>query len=153
MKTAILIDGAFFIKRIRTFESENYFEAQRMAELVTRYALLHLRHKINDTNYIDDLYRIFFCDCVPFEKKMHNPISGKVIDFSKTPEAVFCRQLHECFKWKRKLTLRLGKLLEHANWIKNPATKLSEEDIMLYAKQKGVDMRMIYYLAGLRRIR
>lgn len=156
MQTAVLIDGAFFIKRIRTFEPHNHFNAQRIADLATRYALLHLSHKVNGKKQLDTLYRIFFYDCVPFEKKMHNPISGKAIDFSKTPEAKFRRELHDCLKKKRKVALRLGKLSGNANWTINPkkmkehlaniATgkpiELTEDDVMLDIKQKGVDMRI-----------
>lgn len=153
MKTAILIDGAFFIKRIRALQlCQNPYDATRMSDLVFRYAILHLKHNINGKEQIDDLYRIFFYDCIPFEKKMHNPISKKAIDFSRTPEAQFRHQLHNELKKKRKLALRLGKLSDNATWILKPpvmkaflkdrATPITENDVMLDVKQKGVDMRI-----------
>ena len=40
---------------------------------------------VGKNNY---LYRIFYYDCIPFDKKAHNPISKKCIDFSKTDEAI-----------------------------------------------------------------
>ena len=153
MKTAILIDGAFFIKRARALKlCHDPYDAVRMADLVFRYALLHLKHQINGEKCTDDLYRIFFYDCIPFEKKMHNPVSHKAVDFSKTPEAVFRRRLHDELKKKRKLALRLGKLSENAAWVlkpkamseflKNADRPISEDDVMLDVKQKGVDMRI-----------
>lgn len=44
MPTAILIDGAFFIKRIRKFEPHNYFNAQRIADLTVRCVRLLKTH-------------------------------------------------------------------------------------------------------------
>lgn len=153
MKTAVLIDGAFFIKRIRALKlAQDPYDAARFADLAFSYALLHLNHKISGKGHTDDLYRIFFYDCVPFEKKMHNPISGRAVDFSKTPEAQFRHKLHTELKNKRKLALRLGKLSDNAAWtlkpdvmaavLKNPATPITENDVVLDIKQKGVDMRI-----------
>ena len=120
--------------------------------MVFRYSILHLKHKINGTEQTDDLYRIFFYDCVPFEKKMHNPVSHRAIDFSKTPEALFRRNLHTELKKKRKLALRLGKLSDNTAWtlkpqvmknlLKDPSTQITENDVVLDVKQKGVDMRI-----------
>lgn len=121
MTTAILIDGAFFIKRIRYFEKDSAYDAKRMATLVQTMSLKHLSQKINKKEQEDDLYRIFFYDCAPLEKKMHNPISGKSIDFSKSEEAIFRRDLHQKLIKTRKLALRLGKLSEKsAKWIFKP---------------------------------
>lgn len=153
MKTAILIDGAFFIKRVRALRlSPNPHDAERIADLAIKYAMKHLKYKIGEKEQLDDLYRIFFYDCVPFEKKMHNPVSGQAMDFSQTPEAVFRRNLHTELKKKRKLALRLGKLSDNAAWtlkpnvmkqfLKNPDMKITESDVMLDVKQKGVDMRI-----------
>lgn len=151
MKTAILIDGAFFIKRVRALNiCNNFYDYEGMADLVVRYSLLHLKNK-NQTES-DDLYRIFFYDCAPFEKKMHNPISKKAIDFAKTEEAIFRHNLHNALKQKRKLALRLGKLSENVAWrltpratktiLQNPDTPITENDVILDIKQKGVDMRI-----------
>lgn len=83
---------------------------------------------------------------------MHNPISGKSVDFSKIPEAQFRHRLHNELKKKRKLALRLGKLSDNAAWtlkqpvmksfLKNPTVETQEDDVMLDVKQKGVDMRI-----------
>lgn len=106
-----------------------------------------------------ELYRIFFYDCIPFEKKMHNPVSKRSIDFAKTDEAIFRHELHQKLKSKRKLALRLGKLSEHATWtikstkmkdfLKNPAIPLNADDMVLDIKQKSVDMRIGLDIASL----
>jgi hypothetical protein len=54
-----------------------------------------------------ELSPIFFYDCPPLEKKMHNPISGKAIDYAKSEEAKFRKDLHAELLKKRKVALRL----------------------------------------------
>lgn len=154
MKTAILIDGAFFIKRIRYFEPHSAYDAKRMADLVMNISLAHLRQKIQGKVQFDDLYRIFFYDCAPLEKKMHHPLSGRSVDFVKSDEAIFRRQLHRELIEKRKLALRLGKLSDIAQWSIRPHVieallkgkkrweELQDSDLTIQTKQKGVDMRI-----------
>lgn len=158
MSTAILIDGAYFINRIRHFEPHNYFNAERMADLVIRCAMSHLsdKKKSKETSSRKALYRIFFYDCAPIEKKMHNPISKKAIDFSKSDEALFRLQLHKNLLQKRKLALRLGDLAKTVEWVIKPdveqsilkgkrdlnATPLQDNEVIINTRQKGVDMRI-----------
>lgn len=162
MRTAILIDGAFFIKRIRYVERHNAHNAQRISDLAFRFSLLHLSQKINGTKQHDSLYRIFFYDCAPLEKKMHNPISNLSIDFSRTNEAVFRRELHKELIKKRKLALRLGKLSDQlAHWRLKPdimkkllkgqieRSDITENDVEIDVKQKGVDMRIALDIASI----
>lgn len=149
MSAAILIDGAYFIKRFRRIEPHNSYNAERMADMACRYALMHLVEK----TIKHPLYRIFFYDCPPVEKKMHNPITKRSVDFSKSKEAIFRRELHERLRRKRKLALRLG-TLAHAEWALKPNVEidllkgkrsfeeLTEDDVALDVRQKGVDMRI-----------
>ena len=122
--TAILIDGGYFIKRFRRIEPSNAYDGKRAADCLFRWAVSHLheksRHGNSQTNQRRDLYRIFFYDCPPLSKKMHNPISGKAIDFSKTPEALFRKELHQALLGKRKLAVRLGHLSDDAQWTLKP---------------------------------
>ena len=87
MPTAILIDGAYFIKRFRKIEPHNAFDAKRASEFLFRCALAHLIENKNE-KIKHELYRIFFYDCPPLDKKLHNPITNKAVDFSKSKEAV-----------------------------------------------------------------
>ncbi|WP_019104298.1 NYN domain-containing protein [Chromobacterium haemolyticum] len=153
MPTAILIDGAYFIKRFRSIEPHNAYNAARAADLACRWALSHLREGRN-RQHQHELYRIFFYDCPPLDKKMHNPISKQFIDFSKSQEAVFRTKLHECLKKKRKVALRLGHIAQDVSWTIKPlkikellkqslgVQDLTPNDVVPSFRQKGVDMRI-----------
>ena len=153
MKVAVLIDGAFFVKRIRALKLCNDpYDTKRFADLVFRFAICHLKKDKRIQQNNNELYRIFFYDCSPFTKRMHNPISGKSVDFAKSKEALFRNELHNQLKRKRKLALRLGKLSDIANWtikpqkisllLKNQNVQINEDDVIIDTKQKGVDMRI-----------
>ncbi|MBU3058359.1 NYN domain-containing protein [Pseudomonas indica] len=167
MPTAILVDGAFFIKRFRKIEPANAYNAERAADLVHRWATAHLfpigRPGGNGqgTGKRRELYRIFFYDCPPLLKKYHNPVSGKAVDFSKSDEAVFREELHRRLRAKRKLALRLGHLSGDVSWTIKPEkikqllkgeiqiADLTETDVKIDTKQKGVDMRIGVDVASL----
>lgn len=157
MKTAVLFDGAFFIKRLRRYEPVKGYDPKFVADTVHRIALLHLL----DNKIESELYRIFFYDCPPLEKREHNPITNICIDFSKSKEAIFRKELHTELLKKRKLALRLGTLSKETIWdilpepkkklIKNQIqpTDLTESDIIISTRQKGVDMRIGLDIASL----
>lgn len=157
MRTAILIDGAYFIKRFRAIEPHNFHNAPRVADQAFRWSLAHL--KSNGTT--SELYRIFFYDCPPLNKKLHNPISKQSIDFGKTDEALFRKTIHDELKKKRKVALRLGHLSSDTPWTIRPHRiepllkgkirfdDLTDKDVMPNVKQKGVDMRIGLDIASL----
>lgn len=156
MPTAILIDGAYFIKRFRAIEPHNLYNASRAAEFAFRAAIAHLvepgPYKVERQRR--ELYRIFFYDCPPLDKKLQNPVSKKGVDFSKSQEALFRRELHDLLRDKRKVALRLGHLATDTPWTikpaviqdllkgKKPFNELSVDDVVPNARQKGVDMRI-----------
>lgn len=47
------------------------------------------------------LYRLFYYNCLPLDKKVHNPISKKLVDYSLTDEYKFRTDLLEMLKRKR----------------------------------------------------
>lgn len=162
MATAVLVDGAFFIKRFRSIEPHNAYDAERAADSVFRWAIAHLSAKSREASGSKrDLYRIFFYDCPPLEKRMHNPVTKRAVDFAKSTEAVFRKQLHECLLRKRKLALRLGHLSSQTGWTIKPAkisellagkacfSELTERDVLPSVRQKGVDMRVGLDVASL----
>lgn len=154
MPTAILIDGAYFIKRFRSIEPHNSYNSTRAAEFAFRCAISHLSEPGNGQGRRRDLYRIFFYDCPPLEKKLHNPISKRAVDFSRSHEAVFRFELHNLLRDRRKVALRLGHLASDTPWTIKPQViqdllkgklmfdQLSENDVVPNARQKGVDMRI-----------
>ena len=107
------------------------------------------------------LYRIFYYDCMPLEKKFHNPISKRVVDFSKTKECLFRKALFEELKKKRKVALRLGSVKENGQWQIYPAKvkelikgdisvdDLTENDVYLNIRQKSIDMKIGVDIASL----
>lgn len=150
MPTAVLIDGGYFIKRFRSLEPQNIYNADRAADLVHRWALAHLKQGTEKKS----LYRIFFYDCPPLEKKLHNPISKRAVDFSKSDEALFRKELHKKLRLKRKVALRLGQLAGGATWVakdglfleilkgERTIDSLTDNDVVPAVRQKGVDMKI-----------
>lgn len=111
IRVAILIDGGYFIKRYNAMYNK---PGNKTASTIANdlYTISHSH--VGKNNY---LYRIFYYDCVPFSKKVHNPISNKCIDFSKTEEALYRNELINELKKKRKLALRLGHIKESKRWM------------------------------------
>lgn len=146
-KVAVLIDGAFFLKRYHfLFPGGETHTAKEVADQLYRMALEHVGK--------NDLYRIFYYDCLPLQKKFHSPVSGKIMDFAKDPRSVFRVSLFEELKRKRKVALRLGHLKENGNWLISPRltkpllsgqlqiAQINEQEVKLEIRQKGVDMKI-----------
>lgn len=155
-RTAVFIDGGFFLKRLKTqFPQVDPANAKDVASLIHAHALRHKTQTVAvgvEETY--DLYRIFYYDCPPLTKKMHLPVSKKSIDFAKTPIALFRSQLRTELLRKRKVAVRMGHLLDTASWrLKQSALKdllsstrdftdLTDDDFEIDTIQKGVDMRL-----------
>lgn len=167
MPTAVVIDGAYFLRRFKhSFPDLDHSNPKQIAQGVRLLGFWHLAHRMNPKSMrkavledglqpaeTDELYRIFFYDCPPLTKKLHYPISGKSLDLSKTPEAIFRNAVHDELQKIRKVAIRLGRLNELVEWkLKPEATKAlrkndgnyvpSDADFEIDTKQKGVDMRL-----------
>jgi uncharacterized LabA/DUF88 family protein len=147
-KVAVLIDGAFFLKRYKKINPDYAkFNAKKLADEIHLLA-------INHAGKNNDLYRIFYYDCFPLQKKFHNPVSGKIMDFQKDPRAIFRLALFDELKRKRKVALRLGHLKENGNWLIDvrhtkallqksiSIEEIQDKDVYLDIRQKGVDMKI-----------
>lgn len=149
-KTAILVDGGFFLKRYRFIIRAKNLDPVKTAGDLWTMCMKHL----NQRGKKYDLYRIFYYDCLPYHKKQHNPISGKAIDFSKTDQYKFQVAFFEELRKKRKVALRLGVLEDKNKWVITPnKTKellkgkitiddLTENDVQFDFSQKMVDMKI-----------
>lgn len=159
MPTAILVDGGFFIKRYRQIYTKPIdLTAKMVAKNLHQICIKHLS---SNQKEVRPLYRIFYYDCPPLQKKAHNPLTKKAIDFSKTEEALFRGELHVELRKLRKVALRLGRLSDSGHWqLKPVALKalldsadglngLKESDLMYDVKQKGVDMKIGLDIASL----
>ncbi len=148
--TAILIDGAFFVKQYRAINRKNdpnfdIYNVSAISDYLHKKLVNgHLKH----SNGM--LYRIYYYDCEPLDKIVYNPISKKQIKLSDTPQAVFMRKLLAELRRSRKVALRLGKLVDYGFTVKPKSMKkikaqtieLTEDDIELDIRQKQVDMKM-----------
>lgn len=163
MKTAILVDGGFFIKRYRSLIGDN--PPAKVAKDLHGICLQHVspRNNVNSKNNSPStsLYRILFYDCAPIDKKVHNPITQRSYDFSKSTEYLFRQAFHQELKKLRKVAVRLGRLTENGIWLIKPEqTKklltgtlkivdLKENDVFYEVRQKGVDMKIGLDIASL----
>jgi len=162
-RMAVMIDGGFFLKRLKPhFPEVDAANAKDVASLVHGHALRHKTQNVGQgVSETFDLHRIFFYDCPPLTKKLHHPVSKRSIDFGKTPLATFRTNLRLELLKKRKVAVRMGHLLDTANWrLKGDALKallnkwrtfesLTDDDFEIDTVQKGVDMRLGLDVASL----
>ena len=161
MKTAVLIDGGFYLKRYKYIYHEKPEDPVVVAKRLHELALKHLDEKHSGKDIENVLYRIFYYDSFPFNKKIHNPISKKIIDFSKTNVSVFRIALFNELRKKRKVALRLGNIKDSFEWQIWPkkvkdllaqnitVADLTENDIFYSMRQKGVDIKIGLDIASL----
>ncbi len=174
MATAILVDGAFFLRRFKKcFPDHNPTDPASVAHGLGLLAYWHLALKIGPAKVTEEihnyqsnlsespeLYRLFFYDCPPLTKRLHTPVSKRSIDFAKTDDARFRLAVHEEIQKIRKVALRLGRLNDTSLWrLKEAATKRligspndfvpTDDDFEIDTKQKGVDMRLGLDVASL----
>jgi len=167
MPTAVVIDGAFFLRRFRhSFPDLDRTDAAHLAAGVVGIAAFHAaaglgwapqsaaRAAAQRQQESTELYRIFFYDCPPLTKQLHYPISGKSLILARTPEARLRQELHAALHSARKVAVRLGRLNEKFSpwrarsdavqrWIAAPAAFApTDDDFEIDVVQKGVDMRL-----------
>lgn len=149
MKTAILVDGGFYRRRVqKIFGDKN--ATDRADELET-YCKRHL----NTHGQNSELYRIFYYDCPPSCKRIYHPYLKKQNDLGKSDLFIWTNDFLDALKKKRKFALRLGKLAEEqAHYTIRPEvvkklcngtiafTDITEKDFCLEIDQKGVDMKI-----------
>lgn len=155
VKIAVMIDGGFFIKRFNyLYNKDKKFNGEQVANYMYTMAMKHVGQR-------NTLYRIFYYDCLPLDKKYNHPLSNRLIDFKQTPEYTFKLELLEALKQKRKVALRMGTLKDNHNWLFRPRVvkellagkkrveDILEGDVYLDIKQKGIDMKIGVDIASL----
>lgn len=157
MKVAIMIDGGFYRRRAQSCLGEK--TAQERANELIAYCHRHLKRiPLEQT----ELYRIFYYDCPPMDKKVYHPLLKKTIDFGKTDLFAWTTDFFEELRQKRKVALRLGKLSdEQAHFNIRPQVlkkllaqnksinELTEKDFNINVDQKGVDIKIGIDIASL----
>lgn len=167
MATAVVIDGAYFLRRFSfTFPHLNEADPQQVAWAVMYLAGWHLsiRHRSEPAAKGDvesgflpgestSLYRVFFYDCAPLTKRIHYPVSKRAMDLAKTDTAKTRMAIHRELLDARKVALRLGRLTDDFTWVLRPDAlkrllsgqndfRPKDEDFILNVTQKGVDMKL-----------
>lgn len=151
MKTAILVDAAFYLIRHRQiFGDSKHICGKTVANDLYKHCLYHI-DKQKDT-----LYRIYIYDSEPLEKRVQLPISKRNYNFNTSDTYTFRKEFHKQIRKLPNFALRLGTLDDkYGNWeLKNPKmlkklisgekniSDLTDEDFRYSFKQKGVDIKI-----------
>lgn len=122
-RIAVLIDGGFFLKRLpKLVEPKLCADATGVAEcarfLCKRHVqmLIHEAENAKSSKWLDHVYRLFYYDANPYDGTAHHPITNLQIQFAKTPEAQFRRNLFNELRRKRKFAIRLGHVALEDKW-------------------------------------
>lgn len=156
IRTAILVDGAFYRKRAYNLFG-NKSPEERAKEL-SSYCHRHIKEEKDGAI----LYRVFYYDCPPIAKKIYHPLLKRQVNLEKTDDFTWANDFFKELKHQRKFALRLGRLAEEQaqfnikpdvfKKILNGTLKLEnlqEKDFSLSVTQKGVDMRIGIDIASL----
>jgi uncharacterized LabA/DUF88 family protein len=191
-RVAVLIDGAFFLKRLPKRVAPQFCttpqQVTETARLMCKRHVLRLTHAEADDvegHWLDHVYRLFYYDAEPFDGVVHHPLLNRRMDFGKSDVALFRRALFADLRRKRKFALRLGHVSRDSDWSISPRLTrhvlrigrllerfemtvqqneaasipseqifrelrevvaawrvISERDVLLGLRQKGVDMRI-----------
>lgn len=156
MKTAILVDGAFY--RRRAYSCLGDLDPAARAEELIQYCHRHL----NWHSESSELYRIFYYDCKPLAMSVYHPLLKKNINLGKNNQYSWALEFFDELKKKRKVALRMGEISEVSaryQLKKSTLNKLfrneiniadiTESDFEFKADQKGVDMKIGLDIASL----
>lgn len=139
---AILLDGGFVTKKM-----EASIGQAPTADQIYGLALSCLKPG-------EELFRIYFYHCMPFQGHSQHPITMLPVDFSTHPTAVYNTQLFEALAAKNYVAFRKGELVFRGWKISDPATKrlqtagtpgpatLAPADCIPDFIQKGVDIKI-----------
>ena len=156
MKTAILIDGGFYLKRAF------FLWGEKTPSMRAKEMMVYCKRHLQENHVKKDLYRIFYYDCLPSEKSVFHPLYDKNVSLKNTDLYKWNMEFFEELKSKRKVAIRRGELLESSLGyvIKPEAVKdlcrrartvdqLTDSDFRLDVQQKGVDTRICLDIASL----
>lgn len=148
-KTAVLVDGGFFRRRMKAQYGDH--TPEETADALIAYCRRHL-HEHSQTH---DLYRIFYYDCPPADNQAFHPLTGKNINLKAQDTYRWMSTFLNLLKRKRKVALRLGILdTDNTNYTLNytavkrlcngsiTVADLTDKDFFLDVSQKGVDMKI-----------
>jgi hypothetical protein len=88
-RIAVLIDGAFFLKRLPKLVEPQFCttpqQVTKTARLLCKRHVLRLAHmeatQDSDGQWLDHVYRLFYYDAEPFDGVAHHPLLNRRMDF------------------------------------------------------------------------
>ena len=145
--TAVFVDGGFYTKRASVLFGKK--APKQRAEELKAYCHRHIQKSQSS------LYRIFYYDCPPSDKRIYHLLLKGGVNLAKSEVYKWSNEFHQELLKKRKVAFRRGEILAHQNGylIKPESIKalfsgkkqlqdLTEQDFFLDIKQKGVDMKL-----------
>ena len=113
-RAAILIDGGYLLKRLPVVRPNvDASDAGAVAHSVDKLVRNHLI-KLNDVykapNAFSLLYRTFYYDARPYDGKAHTPVGKRPVDYARTTQAVFRKELFKALHGQPNLAVRLGEV-------------------------------------------
>jgi len=156
-KAAILVDGAFYQKRAEAIYGKQTPEEKKRR--LIDHCWKHLKYK----NVPDkELYRIFYYDCPPLDKKVQHPMTKQTINYKDTDQYKEGIAFLNLLRQERKVALRLGTTKGNGSDFVIPSyvvkklydgtldfADLKPNQLRLDVRQKGVDMRIGVDIASL----
>jgi len=137
---AVLLDGGFVLKRLYSLLGRQHATSQQVLEFA---------HACIAPD--EELFRIYFYDCPPFEDSASNPLNPEErIDFSRKPPAIRKQRLHNQLALCDQVAFRRGELRLQGWRLKEAALReiastprlLTEADLSPGFSQKRVDMNI-----------
>jgi uncharacterized LabA/DUF88 family protein len=157
IKAAILIDRGFSSSGCGVRQDVDASEPEAVARMIGQLVRSHLE-QLNATAGASSpwalLYRSFYYDARPYTKKGHKPVSGRAIDYAKSPEAQFRLGLFDRLRRRPNFVVRLGEVRKERSWVlkddaqaallrrQRTADQLTDDDFAPGFRQKAVDMRI-----------
>jgi uncharacterized LabA/DUF88 family protein len=157
-RTAILIDGGFFLKRLRAVQpgvdAKDPVAVSGVIErlIENHLALLFETHAARTPREL--LYRAFWYDARPFEGRGHLPVTGKPVNWAGSNQARFRKALFDQLRKMPDMAVRLGETVAERQWVmtdeaqqalltgKRDVASLTDQDFTAGIRQKAVDMRL-----------
>jgi len=165
LKTAILVDGSYFVNRTNYFKRK-YFSEQGDLTALHYIGILQgiIRRHLssegakNHSQYY--LYRTFYYDSPPLDLRIHKPFceegetNKRIQDFSTLPENRCRKELLKGLQTQRKVALRLGTIKHQKKWKLKDRTvqdllkgelsidELGNSNFYFDSQQKGVDIKL-----------
>jgi uncharacterized LabA/DUF88 family protein len=138
-KVAVLIDGGFALKKLFQKLGRKHPTAEQVHEFARKCVVRE-----------EDLFRIYYYDCLPFDGTRQNPISKAQTNFRKTPTYHRQAALIDALSKMRHVAFRRGEI-SFNGWaltrnaaediFKNPRN-VKDSDLSPNLGQKQVDMKI-----------